>query len=603
MLRVLASSWPLLLGVMLLMVGNGVQGSLLGIRGSIEGFSVAQLSVVMSGYFVGFLFGSQVAPRMIRRVGHVRTFSALGSLISAVLVVYPVVPDWVAWTALRVLIGFCFSGIYITAESWLNNMATNETRGQALSAYMIVQMIGIIASQALLNVADPSGFTLFVIPSVLVSLAFLPVLLAAVPAPTFTETRPLSFRALFRISPLGCMGMLLTGGIFAAMFGMSSVWGSMAGLSVRQISLFVGGIYVGGLLLQYPIGWASDRIDRRRLILGLSALGGVAMLVPAAIDLPFGAVLAAGVLLGGVTNPLYSLLIAYTNDFLGKEDMAAASAGLIFLNGLGAVFGPLATGWIMQRAGPGGFFLVMAVLFLGLAAYAGWRMTRRAAPAGTGSYSTLAPTASALAVGAVFEKDGTPRKDTAMATPVEVLDFWLREIGPDGWYKGGDAIDASVRDRYADLWQAAHGGGLEHWAEGTAGTLAYLIVTDQFPRNIHRGTALAFATDALALAAARRAVEAGWDMGAPEPERQFFYMPFEHSEDLADQDLAVRLMAERMPSDPEMLLHARAHREMIATFGRFPTRNAALGRESTAAEAAFLAGGGYAALVERLRAG
>jgi MFS family permease len=203
MLKVVSTSWPLLLGVMLLMVGNGIQGTLLGIRGAIEGFSTFEISLVMSAYFAGFLLGSRLAPSMIRKVGHVRVFAALGSLISAVLVVYPVAADWMVWTALRVLIGFCFSGIYITAESWLNNAATNETRGQALSAYMIVQMVGIIASQAILNVGDPSGFVLFVIPSVLVSLAFMPLLLAPTPAPTFESTKGLSFRALFRISPLG----------------------------------------------------------------------------------------------------------------------------------------------------------------------------------------------------------------------------------------------------------------------------------------------------------------------------------------------------------------------------------------------------------------
>ncbi len=414
MLKVLTTSWPLLLGVMLLMVGNGVQGSLLGIRGNLEGFTTLQLSFVMSGYFVGFLFGSRMAPQMIRRVGHVRVFSALGSLISAVLVLYPVLPDWMIWVGLRVIIGFCFSGIYVTAESWLNNTASNETRGQALSAYMIVQMIGIISSQALLNVADPSDFTLFVIPSVLVSLAFMPILLSATPAPTFESTRGLSFAALFRISPLGCMGMLLTGGVFAAMFGMSSVWGALAGLTVREISLFVGVMYLGGLVLQYPVGWASDRMDRRRMILGLSVLGAVAMLPPivvlvlpdtAGFELPFWVFLIVSFLLGGVTNPLYSLLIAYTNDFLGKEDMAAASAGLIFLNGLGAIFGPIATGWIMEQAGPNGYFLFICLLFAALAGYAAWRMTRRAAPAGLGGYSNLSPTASALAVGAVIDKD------------------------------------------------------------------------------------------------------------------------------------------------------------------------------------------------------
>jgi uncharacterized protein (DUF924 family) len=188
-----------------------------------------------------------------------------------------------------------------------------------------------------------------------------------------------------------------------------------------------------------------------------------------------------------------------------------------------------------------------------------------------------------------------------MSDPVEVLDFWLHEIGPKGWYAGGDAIDAVCRDRFADLWQAAHDGGLDHWVDGTVGTLAYLILTDQIPRNIHRASALAFATDPLARDAARKAVEAGWDLDAPEPERQFFYMPFEHSEDPADQALSVRYLTERLASDPDMALHARAHQEVIARFGRFPTRNAVLGRASTPDEAAYLSEGGYMAVVKRLK--
>lgn len=190
-----------------------------------------------------------------------------------------------------------------------------------------------------------------------------------------------------------------------------------------------------------------------------------------------------------------------------------------------------------------------------------------------------------------------------MADPVEVLDYWIGELGPDGWYAGGAEIDAECRLRFLDLWQAAADGGLEHWVDGTVGTLAYLIVTDQVSRNIHRGTALAFATDPLALAAARRAVDAGWDLDAPEPERQFFYLPFEHSEALADQDRAVELIGERLPEGgADTLLHARAHRDIIRRFGRFPFRNAVLGRESTVEEEVFLAEGGYGALIRKLQA-
>ncbi len=188
-----------------------------------------------------------------------------------------------------------------------------------------------------------------------------------------------------------------------------------------------------------------------------------------------------------------------------------------------------------------------------------------------------------------------------MSDPVEVLEFWLQEIGPKGWYAGGDTIDAVCRERLADLWQAAHDGGLDHWVSGTVGTLAFLILTDQIPRNIHRGSALAFATDPRALVAAKTAVEAGWDMDAPEPERQFFYMPYEHSEDPADQALSVGLISERMPSNPDLALHARAHQQVIARFGRFPTRNAQLGRVSSAEEQVYLDSGGYMALVRELR--
>jgi uncharacterized protein (DUF924 family) len=189
-----------------------------------------------------------------------------------------------------------------------------------------------------------------------------------------------------------------------------------------------------------------------------------------------------------------------------------------------------------------------------------------------------------------------------MSDPIEILDFWLGEIGPEGWYAGGDEIDASIRERFAEIWQAAFDGGLEHWVEGTVGSLAYLILCDQFSRNMHRDTAKAFATDPQALAAAKKAVAEGWDLDAPEPERQFFYMPFEHAEDIADQDRAVELLTERMASDPEMALHAEAHREIITRFGRFPNRNAAMGRENTAEESEFLAAGGYGAVVTALKA-
>ncbi len=400
MFSVLSSAWALLFGMGLLMIGNGMQGTLLGIRGEIEGFSTLEMSIVMSAYFAGFLGGSRMAPNMIRRVGHVRVFAALASLISAVMILYPTFADPWVWTAGRVLIGFCFSAVYVTAESWLNNAATNENRGQALSLYMIVMTLGIVASQALLVTADPSGFILFIIPSVLVSVAITPILLSISPTPAFEATKPMTLRELVRVSPLGCVGMFLLGGVFSAQFGMASVYGAQAGLSIPQISTFVATFFVGAVILQYPIGWLSDRMDRRLLIIAVSAIGVAGSVLGGMLGGQFTFLLVSAFTVGGMSNPLYSLLIAHANDFLDHDDMAAASGGMVFINGLGAVAGPIITGWLMDQVGPWGFYLFTATLFAALVIYAGWRATQRAPiPSDeTGSYIAMSQTGTPVAM-------------------------------------------------------------------------------------------------------------------------------------------------------------------------------------------------------------
>jgi MFS family permease len=395
MLQVLTSAWALLLGMCLLMVGNGMQGTLLGIRGEIEGFSTFEMSIVMSAYFAGFLGGSRIAPGMIRRVGHVRVFAALASLISAVMILYPTFADPWLWAVGRVIIGFCFSAVYVTAESWLNEAADNSNRGKALSLYMIVQTLGIVASQALLLTADPSGFVLFVIPSVLVSVAITPILLSISPTPAFDTTKPMTLRQLARFSPLGCFGMLVLGGVFSAQFGMSSVYGAQVGLSIGQISTFVATFFVGAVLLQYPIGWISDRMDRRSLIIIVAAIGVLGSTVGMMFGANFNMLLMSAFIVGGSSHPLYSLLIAHTNDFLEHDDMTAASGGLVFINGLGAVFGPLIVGALMEKVGPSGFYMYTAVLFVILVGYAGYRATqRKSIPVDeTGSYVVMSQAA------------------------------------------------------------------------------------------------------------------------------------------------------------------------------------------------------------------
>ena len=399
MLLVMQGSWALLLGMLFLQLGNGLQGTLLSVRGELENFSTFEMSVVMSAYFAGFLGASRLVPDLIRRVGHVRVFAALASFISAVLILYPLLVNPWVWTGGRVIIGFCFCGVYITAESWLNNAATNENRGKLLSSYMVVQMAGIVAAQLLLLIGDPGGFELFVLISVLVSISFAPILLSITPTPAFEATKPMSIKELFSTSPLGCVGMFFLGGIFSAQFGMAPVFGTKAGLSLSEISSFVAAFYIGAMVFQFPIGWLSDQMDRRILIVVTSAIGFIAAISAILLEGSFLILVGSAFFIGGMSNPLYSLLIAYTNDFLELEDMASASGGLLFLNGLGAISGPLFTGYLMTKMGPEGFFIVLATLLGLLTGYGFYRMTQRGiSDIDTSSYTTVLPTTSVVAM-------------------------------------------------------------------------------------------------------------------------------------------------------------------------------------------------------------
>ena len=353
MFYVVKNSWALLLGMMLLMLGNGLQGTLLGVRGAIENMSPQTMSWVMTGYFVGFLFGSQMAPNMIRRVGHVRVFAALGSLVSACFILYAAWTNPYFWFFLRVVVGFCFSGVYVVAESWLNDSATNETRGQTLSAYLIVQMMGIVLAQGVLNFADPSGYTLFIIISVVVSLSFAPILLSVSPAPKFITSKPMTFRELWKVSPLGVVGLF----------------------------------------------FLSDRMDRRVLIVAVCGVGMVFAFGAGASD-NFVWLLVVAFMIGGVANPLYSLFIAYSNDFLEHDDMASASGGLIFLTGVGAIFGPAVVGWMLEAFGANSYFWFLGANMAIMGGYALYRMTQRPAVAveDTTAYAPVGPTSTPVAM-------------------------------------------------------------------------------------------------------------------------------------------------------------------------------------------------------------
>ena len=400
MISVLGSVWALLLGTLLIMLGNGMQFTLIGLRGDIEGFSAGALAVITSGYYIGFLSGARVTPILIRRVGHVRVFAALGSFMSAGLIAFPLITETWAWTPLRLILGFCMSGVYVAAESWLNHAATNDTRGKILSAYMMAQTLGVIGAQWLLTFGDAATSVLFIVASILVSLSFGPILLSATPTPAVSVARPMSLRQLFGIAPLATVGTFFLGSIYATQSGMGAVFGTQIGLTTPQIAFFVAMLFAGALFLQYPIGWLSDVLDRRKLIFAAAAMGAGSCALGLMTDGRSEMLFVAAFLAGGVTTPLYSLFLAYANDDLPADDMPAASGGLVFIFGLGAIAGPLLSGWAMQSLGPHGFWLVLTLTFSGIALYALYRMTQRPAiqVEDTESYLTVLPTTSPVAV-------------------------------------------------------------------------------------------------------------------------------------------------------------------------------------------------------------
>ncbi|MCB1743455.1 MAG: MFS transporter [Gammaproteobacteria bacterium] len=377
----ISSCWALLLGLGVLMMGHGLQGTLLGVRAAAEEFPTEITGLVMTGYFAGFVLGSVLVPRLVKNVGHVRVFAALASLASVAVLSHSVFVYPLFWFAMRFLTGFCFAGLYIVAESWINDVATNKTRATLLSVYMVIVMGAMAASQLLLNLADPRSFELFVLVSVLVSLALVPMLLSVAKAPEFSTPSAVSLRGLYAITPFGVVGALATGLTQGSVFGMGAVYAVDVGLTVSQISWFMTAIFLGSVLLQWPMGLLADRYDRRSVIIILSTLAGLL----AALCSHFGersltTLLALALLYGGLSMPLYAMFIAYTNDYIQPSERVAASAGLVLIGGLGAVLGPLSCALVMGQLGNGAFFLFLFAVHSMVAMFGLYRSTRREAP-------------------------------------------------------------------------------------------------------------------------------------------------------------------------------------------------------------------------------
>lgn len=380
MIQVVLSAWALFLGIAMMMLGNGLQVSLLGLRATTEGFPTATTGLIMSAYYVGFLAGSTLAPRIVRNVGHVRVFAALASLASTAALIHAVFIDPLAWGVMRFITGFCFAGLYVVAESWLNDRATNETRGQLLSVYMVVTLGSMALGQLLLNLADPGGFLLFVLASVLVSLALVPIALTAGSAPTFDTPSTVGLRQLYRLSPFGVVGAMATGAAHGVLFGMGAVYAGQVGMSVAQISLFMGVAVTGGMIFQWPVGRLSDRFDRRRVMIVVTLLAATFAIAAVPVSATSqSTLLVLTFLFGGMTLPMYSLCIAHTNDHLEPGQMVAASGTLVLVGGIGACFGPSLVAGFMSMAGADAFFVSLAAIHAAVGLFGLYRMSRRAA--------------------------------------------------------------------------------------------------------------------------------------------------------------------------------------------------------------------------------
>lgn len=372
------SAWPLLAGMSLLMVGNGLVVTLLGVRAASKGFATLVTGIVMSGYFAGFFAGTWLTPRIIGRVGHVRVFAALASIASVAVLVHSILVDPISWTAMRALTGFSFAGLYIVAESWLNATASNHTRGRLLAVYMLTQYVGLAAGQALLGAADPGGFALFILSSIVVSVAVVPILLSAGVAPPFETPAPLSPRALFKVSPLGALGAISSGLTQGAFWSLGAVYVTAINLSVGWVAIFMTSVTLGGVILQWPVGHLSDAFGRRKVIVLVSVCGAMACIAGGMVaEHSTLGLIAAACVFGGMTLPLYSLSVAQTNDYLDAKQMVAASSALVLFYGTGSIFGPLLASASMEVFGPNGFFWYLALVTGWLGLFTLYRMTVR----------------------------------------------------------------------------------------------------------------------------------------------------------------------------------------------------------------------------------
>ena len=389
--RVIKNSWALFTGIGIMMIAHGLQGNLMGIRSVIEEFNFIATGTMMSGYYVGFFLGSHIAPKLVSRVGHIRVFAAFASMASLSILIISAYVNPIVWTFARFITGMSVVSCFIVAESWLNDRANNRTRGKILSSYMFITYIGLATGMLLLNFDSPENYKPFILVSILLSIALVPILLTKRKAPKFKKISTMKLKDLYKTSPLGVVSSFCTGIIHSVIFTLTAVYAATMNFSIFEISLLLFLITIAGALSQWPIGYLSDLYDRRNIIIITTITSAIfcALIFIASVDALQLMYLATEwgtsklmffifiTIYAGASLSLYPLNLAHTNDFVPKEKFVAAGGGLQLIFGLGAIGGPIVCSIFMNKFGPNSFFIFLLIFHVMIGLFGIYRITRR----------------------------------------------------------------------------------------------------------------------------------------------------------------------------------------------------------------------------------
>ena len=389
--KILKNSWALFTGYGIIMIAFGFQGNLLGVRSVIEDFSLLATGILMSAYFIGYFIGANIVPNLVARVGHVRVFAAFASMASLSILVHAVVVNPLVWSIARFLTGMSMVSIFIVTESWLNDRANNRSRGKLLSVYMFVTFGSIALGALLLNFSSPIKFEPFILISLLLSIALVPILLTKRKAPRFKKISPMKIKELYKISPMGVVVSFCNGLVHSAIFSLTAVYAVKMGFSILEISLLIFLITIAGAIFQWPVGFISDKMDRRKVIvyssiisaffafLAIASFGTAAELMYLSVDWEINKIMffIFVTIFAGFSLPIYAVNIAHTNDYIPKEKFVAAGSGLQLIMGLGAIGGPITCVIFMENFGPSGFFIFLIILQIVISVFGFYRMSIR----------------------------------------------------------------------------------------------------------------------------------------------------------------------------------------------------------------------------------